>query len=143
MATSEVIYLGNLRTKAKHLQSGTEIITDAPTDNHGKGEYFSPTDLAATSFASCILTIMGIGSENFGYNINGTKVEVTKIMGTSPRRIAEIKAVFTFPNIYYTNRQKEALKRIVETCPVNLSLHPDIKKSVTFIFNDETIQLNA
>lgn len=141
MATSEVIYLGNLRTKAKHLQSGTEIITDAPVDNHGKGEFFSPTDLAATSFASCILTIMGIGAESYGYSIDNTKVEVTKIMGTSPRRIAEIKAIFYFPDIQYTPKQKKVLKRIVETCPVNLSLHPEIKKTIIFNFNDESIAL--
>ncbi len=141
MATSEVTYLGNLRTKAKHLQSGTEIITDAPVDNHGRGEYFSPTDLAATSFASCILTIMGLGAENFGFNIDRTKVEITKIMGTSPRRIAEIKAVFTFPPHNFTQKQKEGLKRIMETCPVALSLHPEIKRTVTFVFSDETIEL--
>jgi len=141
MATSEVIYLGNLRTKAKHIQSGTEIITDAPVDNHGKGEFFSPTDLAATSFASCILTIMGIGAESMGYSIDNTKVEVTKIMGTSPRRIAEIKAIFHFPDISYTSKQKETLKRIVETCPVNLSLHPEITKTIVFHFNDESITL--
>lgn len=141
MVTSEVIYLGNLRTKAKHLQSGTEIITDAPVDNHGKGEFFSPTDLVATSFASCILTIMGIGAESLGYSIDNTKVEVTKIMGTAPRRIAEIKATFYFPDIQYTPKQKEALKRIVETCPINLSLHPEIIKTIIFHFNDESITL--
>ncbi len=142
MLTSEVTYIGNLRTKAKHVASGTEIITDAPIDNHGKGEYFSPTDLAATAFASCILTIMGIGSETYKYNMDGTRVEVTKIMGTNPRRIAEIKASFYFPNFGFTKKQKDILIHIIDTCPVALSLHPDIKKVIVFIFNDETINVS-
>lgn len=141
MPTSEVIYLGNLRTKAIHLASGNVIITDAPVDNHGKGEYFSPTDIVATAFASCILTIMGLNAKASGYSIDNTRVEVTKIMNNQPRRIAEIKAEFFFPDIAYTKRQKEILKRMVETCPVNLSLHPEIKRSVVFHFIDETIVL--
>ncbi len=143
MATSEVIYLGNLRTKAKHLASGTEIITDAPVDNKGKGEYFSPTDLAATSFASCVLTIMGIGAETFQYDIVGTKVEVTKIMTSNPRKIGEIQAIFTFPkDKQYTNKQKKALVNIVKTCPVALSLSETVKKTVVLIFSDETITVD-
>ncbi|MGQ9847089.1 MAG: OsmC family protein [Bacteroidales bacterium] len=142
MATSEVVYLGNLRTKAKHFQSGTEIITDAPVDNYGKGEFFYPTDLAVTSFALCILTIMGIGAEeSYSYSIDTIKVEVTKIMSTSPRRIAEIKALFYFRNIQYTTKHKEVHKQIVEICPVNLSLHLEIKKTINFNFNDESIIL--
>ncbi len=141
MGTSEVIYLGNLRTKAKHLASGSEIITDAPVDNKGKGEFFSPTDLVATSLASCILTIMGIGAENFRYNIDGTKAEITKIMTDNPRKIGEIKIIFTFPNHNFTKKQKQALISIAKTCPVALSLSLDVKKSITFVFNDETIDL--
>lgn len=141
MATSEIVYLGNLRTKAKHLASGSEIITDAPVDNKGKGEYFSPTDLVATSLASCILTIMGIGSESFGYNIDGTKAEVTKIMTTNPRKIGEINITFTFPKHDFTKKQKQALVSIAKTCPVALSLSTEVKRSITFVFNDETIEL--
>jgi len=139
MKTSEVIYLGNLRTKAIHFASGKEIITDAPIDNKGKGEFFSPTDLVATAFASCILTIMGIAAETLNYNINNTKVEVTKIMSSNPRKIAEIQAKFIFPNVHYTDKQKKALIQIAQSCPVSLSLNSSIKRHITFVFNDETI----
>lgn len=134
MTTSKITYLGDLRTKAVHLSSGTEIITDAPVDNQGKGEAFSPTDLAATSFASCMLTIMGIGAKGHGFSIDGTTVEVTKVMGTEPRRIVEIIATFTFPPNNYTDKQKDFFKKVAETCPVAKSLHPDIKQTVTFKF---------
>ena len=134
MATSLVTYLGELRTNAVHLASGNKIITDAPIDNNGKGEAFSPTDLVATSFASCMLTIMGIGAKSHGFSIEGTTVEVTKIMGTEPRRIAEIIAIFTFPPNHYTDKQKEFFKRVVDTCPVAKSIHPDIKQTVSFKF---------
>jgi uncharacterized OsmC-like protein len=137
MATSEVYYLGNLRTKAIHLKSGNEIITDAPTDNNGKGEYFSPTDLVATAYASCILTIIGISANNFNLNIDSTKVQVTKIMNDNPRKIKEIQLIFNFPNITYTSKQKKAIINIIKTCPVGLSLNPDIKRNITLIFNDE------
>jgi len=134
MATSLVTYLGELRTSAIHLASGNKIITDAPIDNNGKGEAFSPTDLVATSFASCVLTIMGIGAKGHGFSIDGTTVEVTKIMGTEPRRIVEIIATFTFPSNQYTEKQKAFIKHIVDTCPVAKSLHPEIKQMVSFNF---------
>jgi putative redox protein len=134
MATSLVTYLGELRTSAVHLASGNKIITDAPVDNNGKGEAFSPTDLVATSFASCMLTIMGIGAKSRGFSMNGTTVEVTKIMGTDPRRIIEIIATFTFPPNQYTEKQKDFFKHVADTCPVAKSIHPEIKQTVTFNF---------
>ena len=90
MATVETIYLGELRTEATHVQSGSKILTDAPTDNHGKGEAFSPTDLVATALGSCMMTIMGIAAQTHGIDIDGTKLHITKIMSASPRRIGEI-----------------------------------------------------
>lgn len=134
MATSIVTYLNDLRTSAVHLSSETEIFTDAPVDNHGKGEAFSPTDLAATSLATCMLTIMGISAVSYGFNIDGTKAEVTKVMGENPRRIIEIKINITFPPNNYSEKHKEFFRRTAETCPVAKSLHPDIKQNVTFIF---------
>ena len=134
MATSNVIYLGNLRTKATHLLSGVEIVTDAPLDNNGKGEAFSPTDMAATSLASCMLTIMGIGARSHGFSMDGTTAEVTKIMGTEPRRIIEIVINIQFPPNNFTDKQKEFFRRTADTCPVAKSLHPDIKQTVSLIF---------
>ena len=134
MATSKIHYLGDLRTKATHISSGIEIITDAPVDNQGKGEAFSPTDLAATSLASCMLTIMGIGAKSHGFSIDGAKAEVTKVMGTDPRRIIEIIIDITFPKNNYSDKQKEFFRRTADTCPVAKSLHPDLKQTVKFIF---------
>jgi len=136
MATSEVLYSGNLRTSATHILSGTEIITDAPIDNQGKGEAFSPTDLAATSLASCMFTIMGIGAKAHGFNMDGTKAEVTKVMGSNPRRIIEIIIKITFPPNNYTEKQKEFFKITSKTCPVAKSLHPDIIQTISFDFQE-------
>jgi len=132
MITSKVTYLGNLRTEAVHSLSNAKIITDAPTDNNGKGQAFSPTDLVATSLASCMLTIIGIGAESRNININGTTVEVTKIMGSNPRKISEIILKFNFPNNNYTQSQKDFFKYVSETCPVAKSLNSDIKQTVIF-----------
>lgn len=134
MPTSIVTYNGELRTNAIHIASGTTIITDAPVDNQGKGEAFSPTDLVATSYASCMLTIMGIGASSRGFSIDGTTAEVTKIMGNNPRRIIEIIVRFKFPQNNFTEKQKEFFKFVSETCPVSKSIHPDIKQSVSFEF---------
>jgi uncharacterized OsmC-like protein len=131
MPTSEVIYEKDFRTSAVHLQSGTKIITDAPVDNHGKGEAFSPTDLLATSLASCMLTIIDIAGDEHGFTIEGTKAIVTKIMGTNPRRVIEIKIELFFPPNNYTDKQKQVIKYITENCPVAKSLHPDIKQNIT------------
>lgn len=131
--TSQVTYEGNLRTVATHLQSGTIIETDAPTDNQGKGERFSPTDLVATALANCMLTIMGIKARDLDVDLSGTKVDITKIMQANPRRIGEIKVVINFSDLLILDeKQKLILERAAMTCPVFESLHPDLKKDVTF-----------
>lgn len=132
MATSTITYNGDLRTKSIHIQSGTEIITDAPTDNQGRGEAFSPTDLLATSLGNCMLTIVGIAARNHDFTIDGATAEITKVMGQEPRRVAEIVVKFQFPANSYSDKQKDIIERAARTCPVAYSLHPDIKQTVTF-----------
>ena len=132
--TSSVQFLGNLRTEAQHKKSGSKLQTDAPEDNHGKGELFSPTDLVATSLASCMLTIMGMAGDVHGFSIEGTRADVEKIMGTNPRRIIEIKIHIKFPSMNYNERQKSILTKCISECPVAHSLHPDIKQNVTYEF---------
>ena len=135
MITSLVKYLGELRTEATHLQSGTLINTDAPKDNHGKGEAFSPTDLTATSLASCMISIMGIVSMKEGFtNVDGATGEVTKIMYSEPRRIGEIHVKITFPKKDYTDKEKRIYENAAYTCPVAKSLHPDIKQIIEFVW---------
>jgi len=134
MATSTIKYLGDLRTEATHIQSGDKIITDAPLDNNGKGEAFSPTDLLATSLASCMLTIMGIAARGRTINIDGTTCEITKVMAAEPRRVSEIHAALNFVNPY-TDKEKAVLENAAKTCPVFYSLHPDIKKVITFNYS--------
>jgi putative redox protein len=131
MATIESIYLGDLRTEATHVQSGTKIITDAPTDNQGKGEAFSPTDLLIEALTSCMLTIMGIAARTHGINIDNTRASVTKIMEANPRRIGEILIAFKFPG-EYSDKEKKILEQACFACPVSISLHPDLKKTVDF-----------
>ncbi|MCL1938717.1 MAG: OsmC family protein [Candidatus Azobacteroides sp.] len=118
MATVETRYLGNLRTEAKHLQSGAKIVTDAPLDNHGKGEAFSPTDLFAASYASCALTIIGIATQTHGFSIDGATVETTKVMGESPRRIVELIVNFTFPHNRYSDKERKIIEGAIKGCPV-------------------------
>ncbi len=132
--TSIVIYKDNLRTELTHLQSGTVIENDAPTDNHGKGERFSPTDMLATSYGSCMVTTMAIKAADMKLNFEGTKIEITKIMSTdAPRRVAGIKADLYFTkNMMPTDDQKEQLIRIARSCPVEKSLHPDVALDVNF-----------
>ena len=132
--TCEVIYKGSLRTEMKHIQSGTVIETDAPTDNQGKGERFSPTDLLASSLGSCMITTMAIRAADMNLAFDDTRIEVTKIMSTdAPRRVAGIKADLYFTdNFSATDDQKEQLVRIARNCPVEKSLHPDIKLEVNF-----------
>ena len=134
MATVQTKYLGDLRTESVHLQSGSKLITDAPTDNQGRGEAFSPTDLLATAFGACVLTIMGIAAKTHGFDINGTEVETTKVMGTEPRRIVELITTFKFPHNNYSVKHKKILELTAKECPVFNSLHPDIKKTVTYIY---------
>ena len=134
MATSKITYTGGLRTTSIHLKSGIEIITDAPVDNQGKGEAFSPTDLLATSLGNCMLTIVGIAARTHGFNIDGTAAEITKIMGENPRRVTEILVNLQFPANNYSDREKEIIERSAKTCPVAYSLHPDIKQAITFSY---------
>jgi uncharacterized OsmC-like protein len=132
MATVETVYLGELRTEATHLLSGNKLITDAPPDNQGRGEYFSPTDLVATALGSCIVTVMGIAARTHEFNIDGTKLVITKIMTTeAPRRIAEVVIEMTFPPEAYSDKVKKILEFTVKNCPVALSLHPDVKQTIT------------
>lgn len=132
MSTSKITYNGGLRTTSVHLRSGNEIITDAPVDNKGKGEAFSPTDLLATSLGNCMLTIVGIAANEHGFNIDGTTCEITKIMAENPRRVAEIVVDFRFPANNYSDKDKTIIERSANTCPVMYSLHPDIRKTVSF-----------
>lgn len=132
---SKVLYLGELRTAATHLRSGTIIETDAPIDNQGRGERFSPSDLVATALASCMMTIMGIAARTHDINITGTECDVEKIMITNPRRIGEIKINIYFSKDHsYDDKQKKILEHAAMTCPVIESLHPDIKKTVSFLW---------
>ena len=132
--TTQTIYLGELRTRAKHVRSGQEIITDAPPDNKGKGEAFSPTDLLATSLGSCMITIMGIAAREHGFDMDGTTARIWKIMESNPRRVGEVKIELTFPPKNYSEKEKKIIERSAFTCPVYLSLHPDLKKTITFNF---------
>tara|TARA_B100000073_G_C23728961_1_gene570171 strand:- start:7 stop:408 length:402 start_codon:yes stop_codon:yes gene_type:complete len=130
---SKVTYKGSLRTEAIHVQSGNTIITDAPIDNHGKGEAFSPTDLVATALASCMLTIMGIVANRNHLKINGTTAEIEKIMGANPRRINEIKINIRF-NENFDKKTKRKLENAALTCPVSNSLSENLNESIKFIY---------
>ncbi len=135
MPTIETFYLGGLRTEATHLQSETQLITDAPLDNHGKGESFSPTDLLATSLGSCMLTVMGIAGNTHGYEsrMKGTRLEIKKIMKSDPRRVGELVVEIYFPfKANFTDKEKAILENTARTCPVALSLHPDLLQSIKF-----------
>lgn len=129
--TSKVTYLGELRTSSVHLQSGTEILSDAPTDNHGRGEAFSPTDLLANALGSCMISIMAIKSKDLNVDLESSTVEVTKIMQTEPRKISKIVIVMNM-SIATDEKTKTILERAAMHCPVLLSLNPDIQKDVTF-----------
>lgn len=131
--TSTITYLGDLRTESTHIQSGEKIITDAPIDNKGKGEAFSPTDLLATSLGNCMLTILGIAARERNINIEGTTCAITKIMAANPRRVSEIHAEISFP-CSCTDKEKAILEHAAKTCPVFYSLHPDILKLITFTY---------
>jgi putative redox protein len=132
MKISTIEYLGGLRNTSTHLRSGQVIITDAPPDNNGKGEAFSPTDLMSTSLGCCMLTIMGIVAERHQLDITGTKVDITKIMAANPRRVAEIVVEMTLPGNNFSEKDRRLLENAAHTCPVALSLHPDLKQTVIF-----------
>lgn len=131
MATSKVTYLGDLRTSSIHIQSGSEIISDAPVDNNGKGEAFSPTDTVANGLASCMFTVMGIKAQDLGVDFSGSTAEVTKVMAAEPRRISEIHIVFHM-KLAADEKTRTILERTGMTCPVHYSLHPDIKREIVF-----------
>lgn len=131
--TSQIIYKGALRTEATHLQSNTVIETDAPTDNQGKGERFSPTDLLATSLGNCMMTIMGIKARNMNIDLTDTKIDITKIMKAEPRRVSDVKVTFHFPSsLKLDEKQQTILENAARTCPVAKSIHPDIEQDITF-----------
>ncbi|HSJ68428.1 MAG TPA: OsmC family protein [Anditalea sp.] len=134
MTTIKTSYLGNLRTSPKHLQSGTDIITDAPVDNNGKGEAFSPTDLVAAALGSCMATIMGIVAQKDNLEINGLVWETTKKMSSNPRKIEEIIIDFTWDNAPEDEKLIQKLKNAARTCPVALSLGADLKQTINFHF---------
>ena len=129
--TSKVTYKGGLRTEAIHLKSGNTIITDAPVDNHGNGEAFSPTDLTVTSLGSCILTIMGIAASRKDIDINGATADIKKIMASDPRRIARIEINITMPANNYADKDKKLLEKAAHHCPVGLSLHDNTEEVVS------------
>jgi len=133
--TSSIKYPGDLRTEAEHTQSGTTIYTDAPKDNHGRGEAFSPTDLVATALGSCMISIMGILSRREGITpIDGATAEVTKVMYADPRRIGEVHVKLTFPPRTYSDKEKKMYEHAAYTCPVAKSLHPDIRQEIAFVW---------
>jgi uncharacterized OsmC-like protein len=135
MTQIKVKYLGDLRTEAEHLKSGNKFINDAPLDNNGKGEAFSPTDTVCAALATCMITIMGIVSKREDLTITGLSADVIKVMVENPRKIGEIKVDFTMPShVSLTEKQKEVLKRAAHTCPVALSLDSSIKQTITFNF---------
>ncbi|WP_348800305.1 OsmC family protein [Flavobacterium adhaerens] len=131
--TSKVTYLGDLRTSSVHIQSGTEILSDAPVDNNGKGEAFSPTDAVANALATCMMTIMGIKSRDLNVDFKGSTAAVTKLMSADPRRIREIEIIFEIVGVAET-KDRIILEKAAMTCPVFLSLHPDIEKRISFIW---------
>lgn len=130
--TSSVHYTGGLRTTCTHLKSGNSVETDAPTDNHGKGERFSPTDLMATSLATCMITVMGIKAQTMGFDLDGVKIDVLKIMKADPRRVSGIDLHFLIPANLLELDEKTItiLKNTGETCPVIKSIHPDIEVNI-------------
>ncbi|HNQ69271.1 MAG TPA: OsmC family protein [Bacteroidales bacterium] len=135
MHTSETIYLGNLRTENIHVRSGQKVVTDAPIDNKGKGECFSPTDLVATGLCNCILTIAGMAAEEHGFSITGAKAKTTKIMAQEPlRKIAEIQIEFDFSMCNLNKKQQIIIEHVPSLCPVSLSLSTDVKQKISFKF---------
>lgn len=129
---AEIEYKGNLRTEARHLRSGDIILTDAPIDNQGKGEAFSPTDMTCTSLGSCILTIMGIAARNHHIDMDGARAEIHKTMASDPRRIKEIKIHIMMPPNNFTHRERNILEKAAHHCPVALSLHPETSEIIEF-----------
>lgn len=134
METMTLKYLGELRCEAQHLKSGNIVITDAPTDNNGKGEAFSPTDLLCTSLCSCMMTLMGITANAKDIALGHVDAGIEKIMASDPRRVSEINIRFVFEKNSLTDREKDILKNAALTCPVAKSIHPDIQVNVNFVW---------
>ncbi len=134
MPTILSFYQGSLRCQSTHVQSNSTLITDAPADNEGKGENFSPTDLVATALGTCMMTIMGIYANKNGLNLDGMRMEITKKMNISPRRIGRIDIVISMPHIELTPIQRAELEEIPHTCPVCLSLNPEIERNISFVW---------
>jgi len=132
--TASVTYEGQLRTIARHLASGSELVTDAPIDNHGKGEKFSPTDLVATALGSCMLTVMGIAARQNDWPIEGTKLTVKKVMASGPRRISQVHLHIEVADRGLPAAARERLKDLAINCPVAKSIHPEIKQEIRFEF---------
>lgn len=127
-------YVGELRTSSKHIKSGEKIITDAPTDNNGKGQAFAPTDLVSSALCSCMTTVMGICAEKGGFKMPNSTAKITKIMSAKPRKIKEIRIELNFEENNLSEAQKNKLKNVGENCPVAKSLHPDINQIINFNF---------
>jgi putative redox protein len=134
MTSISASYLGSLRTQSSHLSSGNTIITDAPVDNNGKGEAFSPTDLVCAALSSCMITIMGIVADREKIDLTGLTSDIVKIMDSNPRKIAEIQITFSHHNLIATEDQKQKLKHSARTCPVALSLSESLKQNIVFNF---------
>ena len=134
MSRANIVYQNNLRTETEHIASGEKIITDAPVDNNGKGEAFSPTDLVATALGSCMITIMAISANKYDIDVSGTDASVKKIMGSDPRRISEI-AIDINMNKNIEEKYRSRLERAALTCPVHKSLHPDLVKKIRFFYS--------
>jgi putative redox protein len=131
--TATIIYKGELRCSATHNQSGTLIETDAPTDNRGKGERFSPTDLLCVSLGTCVITTMGIKAADMGIDLSGATLQVQKHMFSDPRRIGKIDVLLKFPASLKPNeKNKTILQRAGDTCPVKKSIHPDIETNIEY-----------
>ena len=130
--TAEVVYKGDLRTEAVHLRSGNHTFTDAPVDNRGKGETFSPTDMVAVAHASCILTIMGIKALDKGIDMEGAKISTKKVMGANPRRIVTLDVHIQMPNKPYSDQEKKILEKAAYLCPVKNSLNDDLEEIIKF-----------
>ena len=134
MSKANIVYQNNLRTEAEHIASGEKIITDAPVDNNGKGEAFSPTDLVSTALGSCMITIMAISANKYDIDVSGTNASVKKIMGSDPRRISEISIDINM-NKNIEEKDRKRLERAALACPVHKSLHPDLEKKIRFIYS--------
>lgn len=132
MATVTATYLGDLRVECVHEGSGTKIITDAPVDNHGKGEAFSPTDLCSAALGACAMTIIGIYAQNNDVDVTGTTMEITKTMAKDPRRIARVEVIFHMPDRGYTAKQKTMIERAANLCPVHFSLAEELEQAFIF-----------